>query len=168
MADRSLRGMRLGSQSLQSEEGVEFASRRKSIYQTEDGKTFDVVFSSDAEIPEVWSSPRTGQEGRLIGDDGDLVKTEEVEIKAPRTHWDMLLERRTPRRARRAAAGASRAAPRPPRSDREGRKPQERLVSLLALRATTARLERRSSTGRDIRPANPSTSSPPKLTNHST
>ena len=95
MADRSLRGMRLGSQSLQSEEGVEFASRRKSIYQTEDGKTFDVVFSSDAEIPEVWSSPRTGQEGRLIGDDGDLVKTEEAEVKAPRTHWDMLLERRS-------------------------------------------------------------------------
>jgi hypothetical protein len=95
MADRSLRGMRLGSQSLQSEEGVEFASRRKSIYQTEDGKTFDVVFSSDAEIPEVWSSPRTGQEGRLIGDDGDLVQTEEAEVKAPRTHWDMLLERRS-------------------------------------------------------------------------
>ncbi len=95
MADRSLRGMRLGSQSLQSEEGVEFASRRKSVYQTEDGKTFDVMFSSDAEIPEVWSSPRTGQEGRLVGDDGDLVKTEEAEVKAPRTHWDMLLERRT-------------------------------------------------------------------------
>lgn len=95
MADRSLRGMRLGSQSLQSEEGVEFASRRKSIYRTEDGKTFDVMFSSDAEIPEVWSSPRTGQEGRLVGDDGDLVKTEEAETKAPRTHWDMLLERRT-------------------------------------------------------------------------
>jgi hypothetical protein len=87
--------MRLGSQSLQSEEGVEFASRRKSVYRTEDGKTFDVVFSSDAEIPEVWSSPRTGQEGRLIGDDGDIVKMDEVDVKAPRTHWDMLLERRT-------------------------------------------------------------------------
>jgi len=65
------------------------------MYRTEDGKTFDVMFSSDAEIPEVWSSPRTGQEGRLVGDDGDLVKTVEAEIKAPRTHWDMLLERRT-------------------------------------------------------------------------
>ena len=30
MADRSLRGMRLGSQSLQSEEGVEFSPRKKS------------------------------------------------------------------------------------------------------------------------------------------
>ena len=95
MADRSLRGMRLGSQSLQSEEGVEFASRRKSVYQTEDGTTFDVVFASDAEIPEVWSSPKTGQEGRLVADDGSLVQSVEVETKAPRTHWDMLLERRT-------------------------------------------------------------------------
>ena len=95
MADRSLRGMRLGSQSLQSEEGVEFASRRKSVYRTEAGVTFDVMFSSDAEVPEVWSSPKTGQEGRLVADDGTLVKSEEVETKAPRTHWDMLLERRT-------------------------------------------------------------------------
>jgi hypothetical protein len=87
--------MRLGSQSLQSEEGVEFAARRKSVYQTVDGTTFDVVFSSDAEIPEVWSSPKTGQEGRLIGDDGTMVQPEEVETKAPRTHWDMLLERRS-------------------------------------------------------------------------
>jgi hypothetical protein len=95
MADRSLRGMRLGSQSLQSEEGVEFASRRKSVYRTEDGTTFEVMFASDAEIPEVWSSPKTGLEGRLVGDDGTLVEMEEVETKAPRTHWDMLLERRT-------------------------------------------------------------------------
>jgi hypothetical protein len=87
--------MRLGSQSLQSEEGVEFASRRKSVYRTEDGSTFEVVFAADAEIPEVWQSPRTGQEGRLVADDGSLVEVEEAETKAPRTHWDMLLERRT-------------------------------------------------------------------------
>lgn len=95
MADRSLRGMRLGSQSMQSEVGVEFASRRKSLYRTEDGTTFEVVFAADAEIPEQWSSPRTGQEGRLVAEDGTLVEMEEVETKAPRTHWDMLLERRT-------------------------------------------------------------------------
>ena len=95
MADRSLRGMRLGSQSLQSEEGVEFASRRKVTYRTDDGNTFEVVFAADAEIPEVWSSPRTGQEGRLVAEDGTLVETETPEVKAPRTHWDMLLERRT-------------------------------------------------------------------------
>ena len=95
MAERNLRGMRLGSQSLQSEEGVEFVARRRSTYRTADGSTFEVTFAADAEIPEVWESPRTGQEGRLVADDGSLIETEEVETKAPRTHWDMLLERRT-------------------------------------------------------------------------
>ena len=95
MADRSLRGMRLGSQSMQSEEGVEFSPRKKSIYRTEDGTTFDVVFSAEADVPETWASPRTGQEGRLVDDAGELVETEQVEAKPVRTHWDMLLERRT-------------------------------------------------------------------------
>ena len=95
MADRSLRGMRLGSQSLQSEEGVEFSPRKKSLYRTEDGATFEVMFAADAEVPETWESPRTGLEGRLVGEDGGLVQSAVVETKAPRTHWDMLLERRT-------------------------------------------------------------------------
>ena len=95
MAERNLRGMRLGSQSLQSEVGVEFVPRRKSVYRTTDGSTFEVTFASDAEIPEVWESPRSGQEGRLVAEDGSLVESVAVETKAPRTHWDMLLERRS-------------------------------------------------------------------------
>ena len=95
MADRSLRGMRLGSQSLQSEEGVTFSPRKKSTYQAADGSTFEVTFSSDAEIPTVWESPKSGQEGRLLGADGAQVEPEPSDVKIPRTHWDMLLERRT-------------------------------------------------------------------------
>jgi hypothetical protein len=95
MADRSLRGMRLGAQSLQSEEGVEFSPRKRSVYRTQDGSTFEVVFASEADVPDVWESPKTGQEGRLIGVDGELVESDAVEAKTPRTHWDMLLERRT-------------------------------------------------------------------------
>ena len=95
MADRSLRGMRLGSQSLQSEEGVEFSPRKKSQYRTDDGTVFEVTFAAEAEVPETWESPRAGLEGRLIGEDGGLVQSAVVETKAPRTHWDMLLERRT-------------------------------------------------------------------------
>jgi hypothetical protein len=87
--------MRLGAQSLQSEEGVTFSPRQKRTYRAADGTTFDVVFSADAEVPEVWESPKSGQEGRLIDDAGALVQPEAVETKAPRTHWDMLLERRT-------------------------------------------------------------------------
>ena len=95
MADRSLRGMRLGSQSLQSEEGVEFSPRKKAVYQTADGSTFDMVFAAEAEIPEVWQSPKSGQEGRLLSADGTPVEIDQGDVKAPRSHWDMLLERRS-------------------------------------------------------------------------
>lgn len=95
MADRSLRGMRLGSQSLQSEEGVTFSARKKSTYRSADGTTFEVMFSADAEVPTQWESPKTGVEGRLVADDGELVEQEKADAKVARTHWDMLLERRS-------------------------------------------------------------------------
>lgn len=95
MADRTLRGMRLGSQSMQSEEGVEFADRQRAQYRTLDGETFDVIFSADAELPDTWESPKSGREGVLLSPDGTPVDIIVGEIKAPRTHWDMLLERRT-------------------------------------------------------------------------
>src|SRR5690606_6629089 len=95
MAERSLRGARLGAQSLQSEEGVVFSPRMRKTYQLDDGSTFDVMFAADAEVPHEWESPKSGQIGRLLGDDGKPVDIEETDEKAPRTHWDMLLERRT-------------------------------------------------------------------------
>jgi len=95
MADRSLRGMRLGTQSLQSEVGVEFSPRKKSVYRTAGGETFEVMFAADAEIPVNWESTKSGQEGVLLDDDGVPVVQEEIETKIPRSHWDMLLERRT-------------------------------------------------------------------------
>lgn len=95
MADRTLRGMRLGSQSMQSEEGVEFASRQRAQYQTSDGETFEVVFAADAELPDTWESPKSGREGILLAPDGRPVELVQGETKAARTHWDMLLERRS-------------------------------------------------------------------------
>jgi hypothetical protein len=95
MADRSLRGMRLGTQSLQSEVGVEFSPRKKSVYRTANGETFEVMFAADAEVPGNWESTKSGQEGILLDDAGVPVVQEEVETKIPRSHWDMLLERRT-------------------------------------------------------------------------
>lgn len=95
MADRSLRGMRLGSQSLQSEDGVELSERQRAVYRTGEGTSFEVIFAADADVPQTWQSPRTGQEGRLIGEDGSPVAIVDEDVKAPRTHWDMLLERRS-------------------------------------------------------------------------
>jgi hypothetical protein len=87
--------MRLGSQSLQSEEGVIFSPRIVAHYRSEDGSTFEVTFSEEAEIPETWTSPKSGKSGVLLESDGTPVESTRPEAKAPRTHWDMLLERRT-------------------------------------------------------------------------
>lgn len=95
MADRSLRGMRLGGQSLQSEEGVVFSERQVREYRVTDGSTFAVTFAAEADIPERWTSAKTGMEGQLLEQDGTLAAHTVKETKPPRTHWDMLLERRT-------------------------------------------------------------------------
>jgi len=95
MADRTLRGMRLGAQSMQSEEGVEFADRQRARYRTDDGEQFEVVFAADAELPDTWESPKSGREGVLLAPDGTPVEVDAGEVKAARTHWDMLLERRS-------------------------------------------------------------------------
>ena len=76
MADRTLRGMRLGSQSMQTEEGVEFAERQRAQYRTADGEVFDVIFAADAELPDVWESPKSGREGVLLAPDGTPVDVE--------------------------------------------------------------------------------------------
>ncbi|KAA1419875.1 RNA polymerase-binding protein RbpA [Mumia zhuanghuii] len=91
MAERSLRGARLGTQSFEDERGVEMAPRQEVEYVLPDGKTFTVTMADDAEVPAEWEDPRTGKIGRRV--DGDA--PEHKEVKAPRTHWDMLLERRS-------------------------------------------------------------------------
>ncbi|MBD7957916.1 RNA polymerase-binding protein RbpA [Microbacterium sp. Sa4CUA7] len=95
MADRSLRGIRLGASSLQSEDGVVFHDRTTHTYVcTTCGKETTLPFAVDAEAPETWECRTCGAEALLrVGD-----KTVEVDHsgdKIPRTHWDMLLERRT-------------------------------------------------------------------------
>ena len=90
MSDRSLRGMRLGAQSLESEAGVEPAPRQRVEYRTEDGEQVFVTFAVEADVPATWTS-KTGKEALRV--DGE--KPEENEGKPVRTHWDMLLERRS-------------------------------------------------------------------------
>lgn len=91
MAERSLRGARLGAQSFEDERGVEMAPRQQVEYALEDGTTFTVTMSDEAEVPAEWEDPRTGQIGRLVGGGEPEVK----DVKPVRTHWDMLLERRS-------------------------------------------------------------------------
>ncbi|WP_159498817.1 RNA polymerase-binding protein RbpA [Microbacterium sp. 18062] len=95
MADRSLRGIRLGAQSLQSEEGVVFHERTQHIYVCSVcGKESTLTFAADAEAPQTWECRACGGEAVLrIGD--SIVTVDHGDQKAARTPWDMLLERRT-------------------------------------------------------------------------
>ncbi|GAA1186079.1 MULTISPECIES: RNA polymerase-binding protein RbpA [Nesterenkonia] len=90
MSDRSLRGMRLGAQSMETEQGVEPAPRQDVQYVCEDGEKITVTFSAEADVPSTWTSP-TGKEGVLM----DGSKPDDTPEKPVRTHWDMLLERRS-------------------------------------------------------------------------
>ena len=91
MAERALRGARLGAQSFEDERGVEMAPRQQIEYVCADGHTFTVTMSDEAEVPAEWEDPKTGQMGRRVGGAEPEAKDE----KPVRTHWDMLLERRS-------------------------------------------------------------------------
>lgn len=59
-------------------------------YRTESGEIFEVPFADDAEVPGEWLC-KNGQVGELVEGEG----TEAKPVKPPRTHWDMLRERRS-------------------------------------------------------------------------
>ena len=91
MADRTLRGSRLGAVSYETEYGAEPAPRNVATYECARGHKFSVPFSEEAEIPGTWECRLDGTTGGLV--DGPEPETKKA--KPPRTHWDMLMERRT-------------------------------------------------------------------------
>ena len=90
MADRVLRGSRLGAVSYETDRDHDLAPRRIVQDQAGNGEIFDVPFADDAEIPSKWPC-KNGMEGTLL----EGAAPEEKKAKPPRTHWDMLLERRS-------------------------------------------------------------------------
>lgn len=89
MADRVLRGSRLGAVSYETDRDHDLAPRRIVQYRTDNGEIFDIPFADDAEVPAKWPC-KNGMEGTIL--EGGV--PEEKKGKPPRTHWDMLLERR--------------------------------------------------------------------------
>ncbi|APT86830.1 RNA polymerase-binding protein RbpA [Corynebacterium flavescens] len=90
MADRVLRGSRMGAVSYETDRDHDLAPRQMVKYRTEAGDVFEVPFADDAEIPEEWMC-KNGQLGTLMEGEG----VESKLAKPPRTHWDMLRERRS-------------------------------------------------------------------------
>lgn len=92
MADRALRGMQIGSKSMESEDGVIFADRFVARYVCPDGHELQIPFAAEATPPAQWEC-KCGKMADLLG---DAPEDEEVKAAKPvRTHWDMLLERRS-------------------------------------------------------------------------
>ena len=90
MADRVLRGSRMGAVSYETDSDHDLAPRQMVKYRTEDGEVYEVPFADDAEIPEEWLC-KNGKWGTLVEGEG----VESKPVKPPRTHWDMLCERRS-------------------------------------------------------------------------
>jgi hypothetical protein len=91
MAERTLRGARLGGQSFEDERGIEFAARQQVGYRCPQGHEFEIPMSVEADVPANWECPRCGAVALSV----DGIVPEEKAEKPVRTHWDMLLERRS-------------------------------------------------------------------------
>jgi hypothetical protein len=91
MADRVLRGSRLGAVSYENDRNHDLAPRRSVTYACPNGHEFEVPFYDDAEVPSVWECRLHGSESKIV--DGN--QPDQKKSKPPRTHWDMLLERRS-------------------------------------------------------------------------
>ena len=91
MADRVLRGSRLGSTSYEADRNHDLAPRRTATYRCPRDHEFTVPMADDAEVPSAWDCRMHGLSSTLV--DGSV--PEGKSAKPPRTHWDMLLERRS-------------------------------------------------------------------------
>ena len=91
MADRVLRGSRLGSTSYEADRNHDLAPRRTATFRCPREHEFVVPMADDAEVPAIWDCRMHGMPSVLI--DGSVPESKTA--KPPRTHWDMPLERRS-------------------------------------------------------------------------
>lgn len=91
MAERALRGTRLGATSYENDRNTDLAPRQDVSYDCPNGHEFTVPFSTEAEIPATWECRYCGTNALKV--DGEMPQSKKS--KPPRTHWDMLMERRS-------------------------------------------------------------------------
>jgi rubredoxin len=91
MAERVLRGSRLGAVSYETDRTAEMAPRQAVRYSCPDGHRFAVPLAEEADVPATWECRVCGETALRV--DGN--QPEPKKVKPARTHWDMLMERRT-------------------------------------------------------------------------
>ena len=91
MSERVLRGSRLGAVSYESDKHTELAPRIGVAFDCPHGHATTVPFAAEADIPSSWECRVCG--ATALRRDGE--QPEAKPVKPARTHWDMLLERRS-------------------------------------------------------------------------
>ncbi len=91
MAERALRGTRLGSTSYENDRNTDLAPRQEVAFDCSKGHHFTVPFAAEAELPPTWECRVCGAVAFAATGESPAPK----KVKPPRSHWDMLLERRT-------------------------------------------------------------------------
>lgn len=92
MSERALRGTRLGATSYETDSGIDLAPRQEVEYACPSGHRFSMPFSVEAEVPVAWECRVCGAQALRVG--GGSTEDDKP-VKPVRTHWDMLLERRS-------------------------------------------------------------------------
>lgn len=90
----TMRGMRLGGQSLESDKGVELSERQAVEFRCANNHEFTVVFALSAELPLTWECKSCDAVAVRL-ENGVEVDLAEEANEGPRTHYDMVLERRS-------------------------------------------------------------------------
>jgi RNA polymerase-binding protein len=91
MAERALRGTRLGATSYENDRNTDLAPRQEVAFDCPKGHRFSVPFAAEAEVPAKWECRVCG--ATAVTATGD--ETSAAKAKPPRSHWDMLMERRS-------------------------------------------------------------------------
>src|SRR5437764_15472799 len=91
MAERALRGTRLGATSYENDPKTDLAPRQEIAFDCPKGHHFSVPFAAEAEVPATWECRVCGAVAFTSAADLPTPK----KVKPPRSHWDMLRERRS-------------------------------------------------------------------------
>lgn len=90
MAERVLRGSRLGATSYEVDRGTDLAPRRVETFTCPRGHVTELPLAEEAPTPAVWECRSCGAPARPAGE----VPEEARRGRTGRSHWDMLCERR--------------------------------------------------------------------------
>jgi len=91
MAERALRGTRLGATSYENDRNTDLAPRQEVAFDCPKGHRFSVPFAAEADVPAKWECRVCGAMALTATCDQPAA----AKAKPPRSHWDMLMERRT-------------------------------------------------------------------------